>query len=143
MIDVMTEIEEILDKGPIIETEWYSSFRGRPRGYNKPRGSYKRQENERDTSDGRQQWFRIQTRWPARRPRVETRSPCRDKDRCLSCREFGNFAKDCPGKGISAVKAKHREERSSKCIGCSYLYEGDPEEEDKEEKGRINGTNAA
>ena len=48
----------------------YSSFRGRTKGYNNGRWSYKRQCNCRDRGENRQLKFRSQFIAPARRPRV-------------------------------------------------------------------------
>ena len=43
-------------------------------------------------------------------PRVASRSPSRDKDKCFSSIWFGHFAKECPEKDTSSSKGQYREE---------------------------------
>ena len=120
MMEVMTEGEDILYEGHIIETEdGILHSEANPEvtiiqeGYTK--------DSYRNRGDSRQLRFRIQSRSPARRSSFASRSQSRDKDRCYNCREFSHFAKEHPEKKISLGKVQYREERIPKHKGCSQL----------------------
>ena len=83
---------------------WYSLSRGRPWCCNNQRGSLRRQDNYRNTTDSRQQRFRSLSRSPAWRPGVASRSPSGDEDICFSCRHLGHFAKIVLRKSLLQAK---------------------------------------
>ena len=74
--------------------------------------------------DSRQQNFRSQSKSLASRPKIASSYPIRHKGRCFHCRQFGDFAKTCPEKDISAVRAHHREEAIAKIKHFPSVWRG-------------------
>ena len=81
----MTEVEEIIDKGDMIDTEDGILHWGEPRGFNIPRVSCRRQDNYSSKGDHREVRFKSQSKLPDRRPRAASRSSRIDNHRCFNC----------------------------------------------------------
>ena len=103
------------------------------RSYNNSRGLYKKSDKYRDRSDSRQSTFRSQSRSPARRLRVASRSPSKDNGRSFSCGHFGYFTKECPEKDTSGGKSN----TGKKHKGCSHMHEGGQVEGKDEEEEQV------
>ena len=122
LTEIMTEAEEILDKGDVIESE-----EGILHSEADPDLTVIKEGHREDKTTikiGLTIGNNVHKSIQITSMKPMTRSPSRDKDRCFSCRQLSNFAKECPGKDTASIKVFHREERLDKSKECHYLYEG-------------------
>ena len=131
MTDDMTEVENLLDKGDMIETEECSSHAD-------PEVTVLQEGHREDKTI-------IEIKVTADNRGLEVNPDHLLEDLGLhqglqaeikivfSFRQFSHFAKECHEKATSSTKVKHTDEGIPKHKRCPHIYEGDPEEDDDEE----------